>query len=157
MRIARTLFALQAGAHLRQFLAAAHALAVAAPVHVLQFVQKLGGALQAAGDAARLHVSDAFPSFGVAGEVGLVGAFGLHQVAFTPVGAQARIHGEHDALAGVGAQGLNHALGDRRPVRVLAGIGIGQHEDEIGIGAEIELTHAQPSQGDHHHLVIRAI
>src|ERR1035437_3575763 len=44
--IAGALLALQAGAHLAEFVARAHALAVAPPVHVLKLVQKHGGTLQ---------------------------------------------------------------------------------------------------------------
>src|ERR1035437_857730 len=79
--IAGALLALQAGAHLAEFVARAHALAVAPPVHVLKLVQKHGGTLQIAGQGTRFHVGDAFPSLRLRGEVGLVGALRLHQVA----------------------------------------------------------------------------
>ena len=33
------------------------------------------------------------------------------------------------------------------------GIGVGNHEDQVGVRAQIEFAHAQPAQRDHHHLI----
>ena len=92
-RMARALLLFEAHAHLTQVFLRAAALAVSAPIHLLQFVQELGGALGVAGHGARFHVGDAFPGFGVLGEVVFVGRLGLHQRSRAAVGAQPRIHG----------------------------------------------------------------
>ena len=48
---------------------------------------------------------------------------------------------------------LDHALGHAGPEELLGGIVVGDDEDQVGVGAEVELAHAQPAQRDHHHLV----
>ena len=150
--IAPPLLALQARPHFRQFLARAHALSVAAPVQLLQLVQETGGPFHVARHGPRFHVRDAFPGFGVAREITLVCAFQLHQVARAAVRPQPRIHREHHSLAGVGAHGLDHALGHAGPEGVLARLLVRNDENQVGVGTEIEFAHAEPAQRDHRHL-----
>ncbi len=100
---------------MRQFRARPAALPVAAPVELLNVVEEGGGALDVPGNGARLHIRDALPGFGVVAEVILVGAFGLHQRAFAAVGPQPGIDGEDHAIACIGADDVDQALGNAGP------------------------------------------
>src|ERR1019366_4303146 len=91
------------------------------------------------------------------GEVGLVGALGLHLVAGASVGFEARIDGEHHAFTGIGTERLDDALGHAGPVDLFAGGVIGDDEVDVGVAAQVELAHAEAAEGDHHHLVMGAI
>ena len=120
-------------------------------------MQKRGGAVDIARQGARFHVGDAFPSLRLPGEVGLVGAFGLHQVAGASVGFEPGIDGEHHAFAGVGAERLDHALGHTGPVDLFGGVVIGDDEVDVGVAAQVELAHAEAAERDHHHLIVGQI
>ncbi len=147
------LFLFQAHAHGAEVLAGAAALAVAAPVDFLEAVEEAGGAFGFPGDGAGFHVGDAFPGFGVFGEVIEEGRFGLDEGAGTAVGAEASVDAEQLAVTGVSGQDVDYAVGDSGPEDVFFLVAFGEGEDEVGVGAEVELAHAEAAEGDDHHLV----
>src|ERR1019366_3794351 len=95
--------------------------------------------------------------FSLLGEVGLVGAFGLHQVAGASVGFEAGIDGEHDAFAGVGTERLDHALGHAGPVDLFGGVTVGDDEVDVGVAAQVELAHAEAAEAGDLHLIVAQI
>ena len=149
MRRALLLFELHA--HLAQIAARASALAVALPIDLLQLVQKTLGALRVSGYRAGLHVRDAFPGLGGARKIFLEGRFGQHQRTVAAVGAQACVDGEQHAAAGIGGDEIDDALGDAGPEFQTVGVGIGEHEHQVGVGGQVELAHSQAAQRDHPH------
>ncbi len=151
------LFFFEAHAHGAEVLAGAAALAVAAPVDFLEAVEESCGAFGFSGDGAGFHVGDAFPGFGVFGEVIEEGRFGLDEGAGAAVGAEAGVDAEQLAVAGVGGEDVDHPVGGAGPEDVFFLVAFGEGEDEVGVGAEVELAHAEAAEGDDHHLVARLV
>ncbi len=81
----------------------------------------------------------------------------MHQRAGAAVGAQPRVHREHQAGAGVGGDEVDHALGHVRPEHVLVVVLVGKNEHQVGVGSEIELAHSQAPERDHQQLLARFV
>jgi len=100
-----------------------------------------------AGDEPQSQIADGLPGLGIADEVpGELRRSG-HQLAFASLWAEPCIHREHSSIAGVRSKKLHGLLGGTP--RILRIGGFVCHEQDVGIGEQIEFVTAEPAQRHH--------